>query len=121
MLKRWDLRLAMPVEPNISFDGSFAGPAGVVHVAPHSEGTCHEAVCNCFTSQAPHVFRLTWCASTVGKAGIGCSMDVGYRSQEGPTRGRMGVSVDGLNASEASFVWLDAAAVWAAAAIRQTR
>ena len=112
LVKLWPLADAMPVEPDIARDGSAAGPAGVVKAVVHSAGACHEEVCNCFTSQAPHVFRITWCASTAGLRDVGCSMDVGYRSPEGASHGRIGWSVAGLNASNASFTFLPEADVF---------
>ena len=112
IVKRWPLAGPMPVEPNISVDGSAAGPAGVVKAVVHSAGACHEDVCNCFTSAAPHVFRLTWCADTAGLSAVGCGMDVGYRSPEGATHGRFGWSVAGLNASEADFTFVPESSVF---------
>ena len=116
VVKRWPLEAPMPIEPRGDIDGSSAGPAGIVTVTEHHAGTCHEEVCNCFKSIEPHVFHITWCASTVGNASVGCSLDVGYRSGAGARSGRLGWSVGGWNASAASFTYVPADAVFRAPA-----
>jgi hypothetical protein len=112
VVKRWPLAAVIPLEPHADIDGSSAGPAGVVTPKTHTDGACHEDVCNCFTSAEPHVFRITWCASTVTHTNVGCSLDVGYRSAEGARHGRLGWSTGGLNASNSSFTYLPADEVY---------
>jgi len=105
-VKHWPLLAPMPYEPNVTVDGSSAGPPDIVHIAEHTTGACHEETCNQFTSLEPHVFHVSWCADTTGSVRIGCSMDVGYRSPEGSSRARYGYTVAGLNASADAYVWV---------------
>jgi hypothetical protein len=116
--KRWTLEAQMPYEPNWALDGSSCGPPGVVTAAPHVSGSCHEAVCNVFTSAPPHVFHLSWCASTENLTAIGCSLDVGYRSATGATTGRFGWTSRGLAAADDAYTWLPTSQVYGVGADR---
>jgi len=116
--KRWTLEAQMPYEPNGALDGSSCGPPGVVTAAPHASGSCHEAVCNVFKSAPPHVFHLSWCASTENLTAIGCSLDVGYRSATGATAGRFGWTSRGLAAADDAYTWLPTSQVYGVGADR---
>jgi hypothetical protein len=110
-VKHWPLLAPMPYEPNVTFDGSSAGPRGVAIVTEHNGGACHLEFCNQLRSEEPHVMHITWCADTTGRENVGCSLDIGYRSQEGASRARFGFSTAGLNASADSYAWEQDAAV----------
>jgi hypothetical protein len=112
VVKRWPLVTSLP-DDDLSVDGSAAGPAGAVFCSAlersgnSNTARCHQGrfntTCNVCVSRAPHVFHVTWCADTRGYAGMTCSLDLGYRSPEGPRYGLLQYAVRGTGSSGADW------------------
>ena len=109
VVKRWPLDVNLPSD--MSVDGSMAGPPGAVFCSAlepsgnSNTKNCHNpnSQCNICYTRAPHQFWVQWCASTLGYRGITCSLDVAYRSPEGPRHGLLQYALAGTGAAEADF------------------